>query len=172
MLCRLALALVCGLALAAPSLADNTLPNPAPPKPRQADWKLLSAGPMASPVRANRIVYARVPAQAHALKPSLPYATGALRQDFSHTGLLVIFLKESRPDLTIGGVYPTEDGALTVELRNPPPPPPFICPLPTPCGPLPSPSIPPPVPLQYIVIAVRKGSLPTPVTRLYISEAS
>jgi len=57
MLCRLALALVCGLTLAAPSLADSP-PPPTPihdPPLIQADWKLLAGYSTWEPEKRNRI---------------------------------------------------------------------------------------------------------------------
>ena len=67
MLCRLALALVCGLVLAAPSLADDNPvactcdPSPVPvaPKLPQADWKLLAGYSTWKPENRSRIFYAR-----------------------------------------------------------------------------------------------------------------
>jgi len=182
MLCRLALALVCGLTLAAPSLADS--PQPPPPTPihdpplLQADWKLLAGYSTWEPEKRNRIFYARVPAQTTAWKLHL-YETAATRkalhQNFSRYGLLAIFLTNRQVAFTIDGVYLTGDGALSVRVRAAPPPPPPICP---PLGPPDAPDAPcvsvDPLPSseQYRLIAIRKNSLPAPVTRLYITEVA
>jgi hypothetical protein len=181
MLCRLALALVCGLALAAPSLADDN-PPPGPPTTthvpvrQQADWKLLAGFSTWAPEKRNRIFYARVPAQTTAWKLHLfeTQATRkALHQNFSRYGLLAVFLSSWEPGSTIDGVYLTGDGALSVQIRAAPPPAPPDCPPPvspdapdTPCGVSATPGPGP----QYRLIAIRKGSLPAPVQRLYISE--
>ena len=76
MLCRLALALACGLALATPSLADDgppAVPVPilvTPPlqQARQADWKLVAGYGTWKPEQRNRIFYARTPGQVGAWK--------------------------------------------------------------------------------------------------------
>jgi hypothetical protein len=174
MLLRLALILVCGLALAAPSLADDNLPPATThvPARHQADWKLVSEA--ITPVPANRIFYARVPSQKNDCKSrlSLYDRTSQVQQDFRHTGLLAIFLTSRALDFTIDGVYASEDGSLRVQIRaGPPPPPP-----PPPCTgevcvvvpiirTIPEGSL-------YLLIAIRKGSLPAPVKRLYITEVS
>jgi hypothetical protein len=184
MLCRLALALACGLALAAPSLADDNPPvactcDPSPvpvaPRMRQADWKLLAGYSTWKPENRNRIFYARVPAQTTAWKLHL-YETEATRKalhlNFSHYGLLAVFLSSWEPGSTIAGVYVAEDGALNVQIRAAPPPEPPDCPPPLSPGATDAPclaSVPGPGP-QYRLIAIRKDSLPAPVQRLYISE--
>jgi hypothetical protein len=181
---RLVLILVCGLALATPSLADDNPPSICPgipcgglghPPPvvnqRQADWKLVSEG--ITPVSANRIFYARVPGQTDAWKSrlSLYDRTSQVQQDFTHTGLLAIFLTPRAIGFTIDGVYASVDGSVNVRIRAPPPPPPVpecrpnpgeVCAIPiiraVPGG------------AQYVLIAIRKGSLPAPVQRLYIID--
>jgi hypothetical protein len=181
MLCRLALALVGGLALAAPSLADDNPPPGLPttthvPARQQADWKLLAGFSTWAPEKRNRIFYARVPAQTTVWKLHLfeTQATRkALHQNFSRYGLLAVFLAGMPFGFTIDGVYLAGDGALTVQIRVAPPPPPAVCPPPGPpdapdaaclsADPLPSSE-------QYRLIAIRKGSLPAPVKRLYITE--
>ena len=186
MLCRLALALVCGLVLAAPSLADDNPPvactcDPSPvpvaPKLPQADWKLLAGYSTWKPETRNRIFYAREAAQTTAWKLHL-YETAATRkalhQNFSRYGLLAIFLTDRQVAFTIDGVYLAGDGALSVQIRAAPPPPPPVCP---PLGPPDAPTAactsadPVPSSEQYRLIAIRKDSLPGPVKRLYITEA-
>jgi hypothetical protein len=187
MLCRLALALVCGLVLAAPSLADDNPPvactcDPSPvpvaPKLPQADWKLLAGYSTWKPENSNGIFYAREAAQTTAWKLHL-YETAATRkalhQNFSRYGLLAIFLTNRQVAFTIDGVYFAGDGALSVQIRAAPPPPPPVCP---PLGPpdAPDPACPSvdPVPSSevYRLTAIRKDSLPAPVERLYITETS
>jgi hypothetical protein len=183
MLCRLALALVCGLALAAPSLAYDD-PPPARPVPilvpapivvPQADWKLVAGSFTWKPESRNRIFYARTLGQASAWKYHVydTYETrAALHQNFSRYGLLAIFIASWEEGSTIDGVYLAGDGALNVQIRAAPPPEPPDCP----------PTVPPGGPdatcpsfgtgtsPQYRLIAIRKGSLPAPVKRLYITE--
>ena len=181
MLCRLALALVCGLALAAQSLAGDNPPSGPPttthaPARQQADWKLLAGYSTWEPEKRNRIFYARVSAQTTAWKLHL-YETAATRkalhQNFSRYGLLAIFLTDRQVAFTIDGVYLAGDGALSVQIRAAPPPPPPVCP---PLGPPDAPDAPcttaDPVPSSevYRLIAIRKDSLPAPVKRLYITE--
>jgi hypothetical protein len=180
MLGRLALALVCGLALVAPSLAD---PPPGPPTPihdpplRQADWKLEAGFSTWAPEKRNRIFYARTAAETTAWKMHL-YGTQATRkalhQSFSRYGVLAIFLSSWEPGSTIAGVYLAGDGALNVQIRAAPPPAPPDCPPPVSPGATDAPclvSVPGPSP-QYRLIAIRKDSLPAPVKRLYITETS
>jgi hypothetical protein len=172
MLCRLALALVCGLGLASPSLADDNPPSSSTthiPARHQADWKLVSEA--ITPVPVNRIFYARVPSQTNAWKSrlSLYDRTSQVQQDFTHTGLLAIFLTSRALDFTIDGVYASEDGSLSVQIRaGPPPPPPpctgEVCVVPI-IRTIPGGSL-------YLLIAIRKDSLPAPVKRLYISEVA
>jgi hypothetical protein len=182
MLCRLALALVCGLALAAPSLADENPPLPTAPTRLaplpQADWKLLAGYSTWKPEKRNRIFYARGPAQTTAWRLHV-YETQATRkalhQNFSRYGLLAIFLTTRQVGFSIDGVYLTGDGALNVQIRSAPPPPPPVCPrLGPPDAPDPPCATTNPVSLsaQYRLIAIRKDSLPAPVKRLYITEAS
>jgi hypothetical protein len=178
-LIRLALALVCGLALAAPSLAGDDPPpfSPAPVVPlHQADWKLEAGFSTWAPEKRNRIFYARVAAQTTAWKLHL-YETAATRkalhQNFSRYGLLAIFVSKWEEGSTIDGVY-LADGALNIQIRAAPPPEPPDCP-PTvpPGGPdAPCPSFGTGTSPQYRLIAIRKDSLPAPVQRLYITEAS
>jgi hypothetical protein len=193
MLCRLALALVGGLALAAPSLADD---NPPPicagvpcvtpalgrnvPAPiaslRQADWKLLAGYSTWKPEQRNRIFYARTPGQVSAWKYHVydTYETrAALHQNFSRYGLLAIFLSSWEPGSTVAGVYLAGDGALNVQIRAAPPPAPPDCPPPVSPGATDASclaSVPGPGP-QYRLIAIRKDSLPVSVKRLYITES-
>ena len=180
MLCRLALALVCGLALAGPSLADSP-PPPTPihdPPLPQADWKLVAGYSTWKPEKRNRIFYARVPAQTTRWKLHV-YETEetrkALHLNFSRYGLLAVFLSSWEPGSTIAGVYLAEDGALNVQIRAAPPPEPPDCPPTVPPGgpdaPCPVSLLPGPGP-EYRLIAIRKGSLPAPVKRLYIAETS
>jgi hypothetical protein len=157
-------------------LADGN-PPPGPPATihvparHQADWKLVSEA--ITPVPANRIFYARVPSQTNAWKSrlSLYDRTSQVQQDFTHTGLLAIFLTSRALGFTIDGVYASEDGSLTVQIRAAPPPPPppppctsEVCAVPIIPG-IAGGSV-------YLLIAVRKGSLPAPVKRLYIAETS
>lgn len=169
MLCRLVLALVCGVALAAPALADQ----PGRVAPRQADWKVVAGFSTWKPETRNRIFYARVPTQIKAWKLHV-YETAdtrrALHQNFSRYGLLAIFLTERPSRFTVDGIYLDGDGSLNIQIRAAPPPPPVCLPpgpgaADAPCasGPFPSDS-------QYRLIAIRKDSLPSPVKRLYISE--
>lgn len=162
---RLALALVCGLALAAPSLADDNPPQPGTPHavPRpQAAWRLLAEGFTTStdvtsaPVKGNLIYYARVFPQTAAWGQHLSILSGnVLHQDFRHVGLLAIFMTARTPDFTIDGVYLLGEGALNVQIHDVPPPALTSCP---PLGGgcvipiLKTPS------QQYRIIAVRKGS--------------
>jgi hypothetical protein len=178
MLCRLALALACGLALAAPSLADDTPICPGFPctganvpaaKLQQADWKLVSQA--STPVAANRIYYAREPSATKRWESRLSSydRDSNLQQDFSHTGLVAIFLTPRALGFTIDGVFPHEDGSLYVQIRAAPPPPPW--PSCEPGAACPALIIPGIVEApQYVLIAIRKGSLPAPVQRLYITE--
>ena len=93
----LALALVCGLALAAPSLADDNPLQPGVPHavPRhQADWSVLgSSGVRIRPTwTTNRIRYAPTLAQARRWEPFLqPHDRKTLhRVNFSVYGVLAI----------------------------------------------------------------------------------
>jgi hypothetical protein len=175
----LALALVCGLALAAPSLAD---PPPGPPTPihdpplPQADWKLEAGFSTWAPEKRNRIFYARTAAETSAWKLHLfeTQATRkALHQNFSRYGLLAVFLSSWEPGSKIDGVYLTGDGALSVQIRAALPPAPPDCPPPvSPDAPDAACSATPGPGPQYRLIAIRKGSLPAPVKRLYITEVS
>jgi hypothetical protein len=176
---RLALALVCGLALAAPSLADDNPPPPstihlAPHLP-QADWRLVAGYSTWEPEKRNRIFYARTPAQTTRWKLHV-YETEetrkALHLNFSRYGLLAIFLSSWEQGSTIAGVYLAGNGALDVRIRAAPPPEPPDCPPTVPPG---GPDAPCPVfgtgtSPQYRLIAIRKDSLPGPVKRLYITE--
>jgi hypothetical protein len=185
MLCRLALALACGLALATPSLADDgppAVPVPilvTPPLQQapQADWKLVAGYGTWKPEQRNRIFYARTPGQVSAWKYHVydTYETrAALHQNFSRYGLLAIFLSSWEPGSTIAGVYLARDGALNVQIRAAPPTQPPDCSPTVPSGGPDAPcsvSVPGPDP-QYRLIAIRKGSLPRPVKRLYITEVS
>jgi hypothetical protein len=166
MLCRLAVALVCGLALAARSLADDNPPSTTTPAlPPQADWKVVARGYPSGDVSVNRIYYARVPEQMAVWKWRMPRVHASLRQDFSRYGFLAVFLTP-RLGPIIDGIYPFADGRLYLHIRALPPP---VFPS---CGPGPCPSIPPPpqeAPV-FLLISIRKDSLPAPVKRLYISE--
>ena len=97
--------------------------------------------------------------------PSSNPNPAALRQDFSHYGLLAVFLT-MRYRVEVESVSSSEDGALTIQIRTIPQPP-----LPT-CSPGACPTIPPPSPPVpwYLLIAIRKGSLTAPLQRLYIAE--
>jgi hypothetical protein len=141
----------------------------------QADWKLVAGYGTWKPEQRNRIFYARTPGQVSAWKYHV-YDTSetraALHQNFSRYGLLAIFLSNWEPGSTIAGVYLAGDGALNVQIRAAPPPQPPDCPPTVPSG---GPDVPCPVSVagpspQYRLIAIRKGSLPAPVKRLYISE--
>jgi hypothetical protein len=170
---RLAVVLAFGLALAAPSLAGGSTPRPpttahAIPAVPQVDWKLVSTVDPPNDIPANRIYYARVPRETGAWRSRFPQGreiTAALHQDFSRYGLLAVFLTR-RDGIRIDSVYTDGAGGLTIQITNFPPPP-----MPT-CGPGPCPTIPPPPPAlpRYLLIAIRKGSIPAPVQRLYISE--
>lgn len=186
MLRRLVLALACGLALAAPSLADDGPPAVAVPilvtppiqQAPRADWKLVAGYGTWKPEQRNRIFYARTPGQVSAWKYHVydTYETrAALHQNFSRYGLLAVFLSSWEPGYTIAGVYLAEDGALNVQIRTAPPPEPPDCPPTTvppggPDAPCPVSLLPGPGP-EYRLIAIRKDSLPAPVKRLYITEA-
>jgi hypothetical protein len=165
MLCRLALALVCGLALAAPSLADDSPPTLSTTRgvPRlRADWKLVSAASTTKPRKVDRILYARTLKQALAWKSQLPKSAQtdrALHQDFSTYGLLAVFLTP-RSSLTIGAVYLDAPDALDVQVSTPAL---LGCANGAPCTVLPPAA-------RYVLISINKGSLPAPVKRLYITE--
>jgi len=159
---RLALGLAVGLTLAAPSLADdNATPvggvvpsmvtQPAAP---QADWKSLFGG--YTPVKANRISYARVRTQATPWRGRIGQSDefdALLRQDFSHYGLLAVFLT-TRYAFDVVAVSSTRNGSVTVQIRA----------LPAAVRPG-RPAIP-----WFWLIKIRKGSLAAPVKRLYITE--
>jgi hypothetical protein len=168
MLCGLALALVCGLALAAPSLAGD---HPPPTttgvlaSPRQADWKLVAKGYPSGEVSADRIYYARVPTQTAVWKWRMPRVHASLRQDFSRYGFLAVFLKP-RLGPIIDNIYPFADGRLNLNIHSFPAPAFPSCELP--CDPRPPPPQEAPV---FLLISIRKDSLPAPVKRLYINEA-
>jgi hypothetical protein len=91
--------------------------------------------------------------------------------------LLAVFLSSWVPGSTIDGVDLTGDGALSVQIRAAPLAAPPDCPRPvSPVSPV-SPDAPdaacsatPDPGPQYRLIAIRKGSLPAPVKRLYINE--
>ena len=166
---RLALALVCGLALAAPSIADT--PPPPPPSShsivpvRQVDWELVARTyPMDSDVNANRILYARRPRQAAAWG-RLKYgpADAALRQDFSRYGLLAVFLTRQF-QVNIDRVDIAGGDGLNVKLDFLPVTNWEDCP--AGCIPTPYPSA------QFLLIRIRKDSLTAPPKRLYISFLS
>jgi len=170
MLCRLALALACGLALAAPSLADDNPPPICPgfpcgssthvalPRP-QAEWRLLaSSGVRITPTwRTNRIRYASTLAQARRWEPFLqPRDRTVLHAvDFSVYGVLVIFSADLTRRFTTQAVY-LEPGVLTASIQFPPP---------IDCGGGPCPFI-PPVGAGYDLIRIGKGSLPSSVQGL------
>jgi hypothetical protein len=73
----------------------------------------------------------------------------------------------------IEGVFPRDDGSLQVQIRAAPLPPPAPECHPNPGEGCAIPIIPsaPESPL-YLLLAIGKGSLPTPVKRLYITEVS
>jgi hypothetical protein len=182
---RLALALVCGLALAAPSLADDNPPpicpgfpcggqSPAPhasPAPPQATWKPLAYGYTRPRIRdTNRIYYARTPDQTRPWWQHLSLHDKATLKhlNFNRYGALAIFFTP-RDAFTVDMVVLVPGGLRAVVSPVPVPPPP---PFPT-APPGPMPSIPPPLPPspRYVLIAIRKGSLPSPVKLLYIGES-
>jgi len=138
---------------------------------RQADWKLV--GEASTLVSTNRIYYARVPSETKRWQSRLTSydRDSSLQQNFSHTGLLAIFLTSRAIGFTIEGVFTREDGSLTVQIRAAPPPPPVPECHPNPGEGCATPIIPGTVgtPL-YLLIAIRKGSLPAPIQRLYITE--
>ena len=182
MVCRLALALVCGLTLASPSLADDP-PGPAPigghtppfvwtvpdlPQPR---WKVVAG---ASTTRGawptDRVYYARTLADTERWSANVSKKDQAVARNlnYSRYGLLALFVT-SRDYFTIAGVYWHGNGFLRVQVRTPDPyaecrgatfPPPSVCVMPRP----PALSFP-----QYRLIAIRKDSLPSSVKRLYIA---
>lgn len=179
----------CGLAgaqsvpIARGKRVAKPMPQPTPPcsgpiscpSAPQADWKLVGEG--STSVSKNRIYYARVPSETKRWQARLSsYDRDTnLQQDFGHTGLLAIFLTSRTVDFgfMIGGVFASTDGSLTVQIRNPVPSP---WPLPS-CDPEPTvscPAIPAPLPSTplYVLIAIRKGSLPAPITKLHISETT
>ena len=180
---RLALALVCGLALAAPSLADDNPPPicpgfpcggqvPAPhaaPLPPQASWKPLSYGYTRPLIRdTNRIYYARTPDQTRPWWQHLSLHDKATLKhlNFSRYGALAIFFTP-RYAFTVDMVVLVPGGLRAVVSSVPVTPTPPVA---GPPGPMPSilPISPSP---RYVLIAVRKGSLPSPVKLLYISES-
>src|SRR4051812_14315138 len=159
------LCILLGLVLAAllvPVGASSLVPEKSPRvgSVRQVDWKPVAGG--FSPAGgSNRIVYARRLAQGEDLKGWLPKGAGevVVRQDYSHTGLLAIYLTSG---FSVERVYADSDGSLNVQVHL-------------------SPTVfedcvagcirRPPIP-SYSVLAVRKGSLPAPVRKLYIREVS
>jgi hypothetical protein len=143
MMCRVALIVVCGLALAPPSLAD------VPGQP-QARWKVLSYGITREHHPANRIYYARTPDQT---APWIRRISGrdqnALEHlNFSRYGVVAVFL-EPRIQFAVYAVLLAKDG-LSAQIR-----PVFLVGVAVP---------------RYALIRIRKGSLPAPVKRLFIGE--
>ena len=129
MLCRLALTLACGLALAAPSLADDgppAVPVPilvTPPlqQARQADWKLVGGYGTWKPEQRNRIFYARTPGQASRWKYHVSDTyeiRAALHQNFSRYRLLAIFLSSWEPSSTSPGRAPVGEYRLCAHASH------------------------------------------------------
>ena len=128
MLCRLALALVCGLALASSSLASAVRsPNSVPPSacsPCGPVWGSLGSGLVSSkaPWTKNRVYYARTPGQAAGW---LPYVTQRDRRslehlNFSKSGVFAVFFKDPGTgpvtSLTLNSVDYVKHG-LAAEIR-------------------------------------------------------
>jgi len=138
---------------------------------RQTDWKLV--GQAVTAVSSNRIYFARTASETKRWESRISSydRDSTLQQDYSHTGLLAIFLTPRAMGSTVEGVFAGLDGSVYVRIRAAPPPPP----LPT-CDPVPGmscitmPLIPVVGASEYLLIAIRKGSLPAPVQRLYITE--
>jgi hypothetical protein len=170
MLCRLSLALVFALALAAPSLADRGTPIHSSHSRcwcNQAKWEALGHGDTRVPSwNANRIYYARVPGQTKGWSRHLsPADRKSLKQlNFSRYGALALFLTP-RETSSVIAVERVPHGLAAVVVQEPapalPPPPPPGGPITT-IGHIVFP--------KYLLVAVGKGSLPSPVKRLYITE--
>jgi hypothetical protein len=163
MLLRLGLIFVCGLWVATPGLADDN-PSPIPHLPCQycgpnVQWTRLGGGDFKpSQVTRNRILYTRTRGQTTRLRPYLQERDRqALRHlNFSRYGVLAIFHVPVAASARVEGVNFVDPNGLHAKLALIPS-----------CGGQAC-----AVRAPYVLLRIRKDSLPDPVRRLYLTEAT